>query len=42
MAVFLKKCGTGTVVTYTDWGLWVPLYGVGVWLAVRGLRREVY
>jgi len=49
--IWMVMRGTGTVVTYTDWGLWVPLYGAGVWfllmalgfwLAVRGLRREVY
>ena len=43
--------GSGAVVTFVDWGAWVPLYGVGAWLvlawlgfrmAVRGLRREVY
>jgi hypothetical protein len=42
--------GSGAVVTFVDWGVWVPLYGVGAWLVrrgwgshgVRGLRREVY
>ena len=49
--IWMTMRGSGTVATFTDWGAWVPLYGVGVWLllmllgyalAVRGLRREVY
>ena len=49
--IWMSMRGSGADVTYLDWGLWVPLYGVGVWLlltllgfwlAVRGLRREVY
>ena len=49
--IWLAMRGSGAVVTYTDWGVWVPLYGTVIWLllmwagyalAVRGLRREVY
>ncbi len=49
--VWLAMRGSGSTETFTDWGLWVPLYGVGIWclltllgfkLAVRGLQREVY
>ena len=49
--IWLTMRGSGAVVTFTEWGAWVPLYGVGVWLllmglgfwlAVRGLRRDVY
>ena len=49
--IWMTMRGSGAAVTYMDWGVWVPLYGAGVWLllmwmgfrmAVRGLRREVY
>ena len=49
--IWLAMRGSGAVVTFTDWGVWVPLYGTVIWLllmwagyalAVRGLRREVY
>ena len=49
--VWMTMRGSGAVVTFTEWGAWVPLFGVGVWLllmllgyglAVRELRREVY
>ena len=49
--IWMAMRGSGAVATFGDWGVWVPLYGVGAWcllawvgygLAVRGLRREVY
>jgi hypothetical protein len=49
--IWMTMRGSGVAATFTEWGPWVPLYGVGVWLlllglglvlAVRGLRREVY
>lgn len=49
--IWMALHGNGEAATFTEWGAWVPLYGVGVWLllmllgfwlAVRGLRREVY
>lgn len=49
--IWMTMRGNGAVVTFVDWGAWVPVYGVCVWLlliwlgfrmAVRGLRREVY
>ncbi len=49
--IWLTMHGSGEAITFTEWGVWAPLYGVGIWLclmllgfwlAVRGLRREVY
>lgn len=49
--IWMVMHGNGAAATFTQWGAWVPLYGVGVWLAlmllgyrlaVQGLRREVY
>jgi ABC-type transport system involved in multi-copper enzyme maturation permease subunit len=49
--IWMFMRGSGAAATYVDWGAWVPLYGVAVWLgvmalgyalAVRGLRREVH
>lgn len=49
--IWMAMRGNGDAVTFMEWGVWTPLYGVGVWfflmllgfwLAVRGLRREVY
>lgn len=49
--IWMVLRATGESSTYTDWGWWVPLYGVAVWigvlllgfkLAVHGLRREVF
>lgn len=49
--IWMAMRGSGSVATFTEWGLWVPLFGVGTWLllmllgfrlAVRGLQREVY
>jgi ABC-type transport system involved in multi-copper enzyme maturation permease subunit len=48
--IWMTMRGNGVAATFTEWGPWVPLYGAGVWLlllglglllAVRGLRREV-
>ena len=49
--VWTTMRGSGTGATFMGWGIWVPLYGaavwmlvmlLGYWMAVRGLKREVY
>ena len=49
--IWLAMRGSGAAATFVNWGVWVPLYGLGIWLllmwagyglAVRGLKREVY